>query len=135
MYKEVEVKEVLDVKVTAFNSDGIHAEVYLSISNPNPYKLKLTESSIDLVLDGKSLGQVVLEAPMEIPAKSVSTQVMKVNTGIGDISSLLGNVLDLFFKSEFVLEGKGYVKGKVLFVSRKVPVSFKHALSKKDLGF
>lgn len=134
IYKEVEVKEVVDVKITEFSEQGIKADVYLSINNPNGYKISMTESHIVLVFEGKTLGEVVLEEPLVIPKKSMTTQVMKVNTAYGDLSSLLGNILSIMFQSEFELQGRGYVKGKALFVARKVPVEFKQKLSRKDLG-
>lgn len=125
---------MVDVKITEFSEQGIKADVYLSINNPNGYKISMTESHIVLVFEGKTLGEVVLEEPLVIPKKSMTTQVMKVNTAYGDLSSLLGNILSIMFQSEFELQGRGYVKGKALFVARKVPVEFKQKLSRKDLG-
>jgi LEA14-like dessication related protein len=129
------VKEVLEVKVTEFSDQGVKADVYLSITNPNGYKVSMTESHIVLVFEGKTLGEVVLEEPLVIPKRSMTTHVMKVNSAYGDLSSLMGNVLSMMFQSEFELEGRGYVKGKALFLARKVPVEFKQKLSRKDLGF
>jgi hypothetical protein len=34
-----------------------------------------------------------------------------------------------------LLEGKGSIDGKALFVARKVPIEFKQKLSKEDMGF
>jgi len=44
-------------------------------------------------------------------------------------------VLALLFKSEYVMEGNGYIKGKAMMVSKEVPVVFKETLTKADLGF
>jgi LEA14-like dessication related protein len=135
VYKDVEVKQVVDVKLTEFGGNGVEAEVYLSISNPNWYKVTLTESHINLFFEGKPLGEVELQEPLEIPKQAVSTQVLKVQADMDNVQDLLGNVLQMLFKSEFKLEAKGYVQGKALFVAKKVPVEFKETLSREDLGF
>jgi len=38
------------------------------------------------------------------------------------------------FKENFVLEAKGHVKGKALFVAKKVDVNFKEVLTREELG-
>jgi LEA14-like dessication related protein len=135
MYQEVSVNEVIDVKVNEFGQNGIKAEVYIQISNPNWYKLSLTESHIELFFEGKSIGEVQLAEKLVLPKKSVTTQTLKIDANYESIEAILANVLQLLFKSEFVLEGKGYVKGKAMFIAKKVPVEFKQQLTKDDLGF
>ncbi len=135
LYREVEVVEVTHAQMTSFDEEGAEAEIYLQINNPNWYKVKLTQSHVMLYLDGKEIGEVQLMERMIIPKKAVSTQVMKVEANYEDMQNVLGNFLSLIFQNEFVLEGKGYVKGKAFFIARKVPVEFKEILTKKEMGF
>jgi LEA14-like dessication related protein len=135
VYKEVEVKEVLNVEVTEFDQEGAECNVYLTIYNPNGYNIHLTESHVDLFFEGKPLGEVQLLEPVLIPKKSQSTVMMKCEAGYESMQLLMGNALSLLFKSEYQLEGKGYIRGKAMLISKKVPVSFSQKLTKKDLGF
>jgi len=76
IYQDVDVIEVENVVFREFDIEGAEAEVWLRIKNPNSYKVVLTESNIDLYLEGKHMGQVQLLENMVVPKKSLSTQVM-----------------------------------------------------------
>ncbi|MEY3398695.1 MAG: hypothetical protein RL220_1289 [Bacteroidota bacterium] len=134
LYQDVEVVEVENIVFNEFGDKGAEAEVWLKISNPNGYKVLLTESAIDLYFEGRPMGEVLLLDKIEVPKKSQSTQVMKVEVQYDNLEELLGNVLVLLFKEEFQLEAKGYVKGKALFVAKKVDINFRETLSREDLG-
>ncbi|MDZ4750286.1 MAG: LEA type 2 family protein [Flavobacteriales bacterium] len=134
IYQDVDVIEVENVVFREFDIEGAEAEVWLRIKNPNSYKVVLTESNIDLYLEGKHMGQVQLLENMVVPKKSLSTQVMKVEVTYDNMEDLLGNVLMFLFKENFVLEAKGHVKGKALFVAKKVDVNFKEVLTREELG-
>ena len=134
LYKDVEVVEVENVVFNELGENGAEAEVWLKISNPNGYKVVLTESAIDLYFEGKEMGEVQLLDKMEVPKRSLSTQVMKVEVQYDNLEDMLGNLLVLLFKQEFQLEAKGYVKGKALFVAKKVDINFRETLTREDLG-
>ena len=134
IYQDVDVIEVENVVFNEFDDEGAEAEVWLKIKNPNAYKVVLTDSDIDLYFEGKLLGKVQLVENMEVPKKSLSTQVMKVEVGFDNMEELMGNILTFLFKDNFVLEAKGYVKGKALFVAKKVDINFKETLTKEELG-
>jgi LEA14-like dessication related protein len=135
VYKDVEVKEVLDFKVIEFRSDGAECEIFLTVYNPNGYKITLTESQINMVFEGKPLGEVHLKEKLVIPKKSQSTISLKCTAQFASLSALTGDLLSLLFKTEYVMEGSGHIKGKALLVSKKVPITFKETLTKADLGF
>jgi LEA14-like dessication related protein len=135
VYKEVEVQEVLEVKVLEFDNDGADCEIYMTVSNPNGYKIRLTESEVDLYFEGKFLGRVELLEEMILPKKSVSTVKMKCLADYESLQSVMGNIITILFKSEYVMEGKGFVRGKALMVSKKFPVEFKEKITREDMGF
>jgi LEA14-like dessication related protein len=134
MYQEISISEVNKVEVKEFGIDGMSAEITVSINNPNWYKLTVRDSEVDLYFEGQKIATIVVDKNLVIPKKQVSTQTFLISASSGDMQTILGNALSLFFKSEFVLEGKGFIDGKALFVGRRVPVEFKQKLSKEDLG-
>ena len=135
VYKDVEVTEILDVRILEFDNDGAECEIFISIYNPNGYKITLTESHVDLLFEGKSLGEVQLMEKVVIPKKAQTTITMKCEAKYESMEALTGNLIALLFKTEYVMEGTGYIKGKAMFVSKNVPVQFKETLTKADLGF
>jgi LEA14-like dessication related protein len=135
VYKEVEVKEILDINILEMNNDGADCEIFLNVENPNNYKITLTESEVDLFFESKFLGHVELVENLVLPKKSVSTVKMKCKADYESLQQVLGNVITLLFKTEYVMEGKGFVKGKALLVGKKFPVEFKEKISREDMGF
>ncbi len=135
VYKDVEVKEILDVKILEFTNEGADCEVYVTVFNPNNYKITLTESHVDLFFEGKPLGHVQLTDQIVIPKLSQTTIMMKCIADKESLQAILGNVLALLFKTEYALEGKGYIKGKAMFISKNVPIEFSEKLSREDIGF
>lgn len=134
VYKEVEVKEVLDVQILSFNQEGAECEIYLTVENPNNYKITLTETHVDLVFEGRPLGEVKVLEKTVIPKMAQSTIKLKCLAKPENIQAIAGDIFTLMFKSEFTIEGKGYVRGKALMVSKTVPVEFKEKVLKEDFG-
>ncbi|MBX7051183.1 MAG: LEA type 2 family protein [Flavobacteriales bacterium] len=134
VYKEVEVKEVLDVQVLSFDEKGAECEIYLTVENPNNYKITLTETHVDLIFEGKPLGEVEVIEKTVIPKMAQSTIKLKCIASSDNIQVIAGDFFTLLFKSEFTLEGKGYIRGKALMVSKTVPVEFKENIKKEDFG-
>jgi LEA14-like dessication related protein len=135
MYKEVEVQEVLEVKIIEFDSDGADCEITMTVKNPNGYKISLTESAVELFFEGKFLGNVELTEQLVLPKRSLSTVKLKCLADYESLQSVMGNFITILFKSEYVMEGKGYVRGRALLVSKKFPVEFKERITRDDLGF
>ncbi len=134
IYQDVDVIEVENVIFNEFDNEGAEAEVWLKIKNPNAYKVVLTDSDVDLYFEGNHLGKVQLVENMVVPKKSLSTQIMKVEVEYNNMETLMGNVFTLLFKENFLLEAKGQVTGKALFVSKKVAIDFKDTLTREELG-
>jgi len=135
VYRDVEVHGVRDLQVVKMGADGIDLNVWVDVENPNWYRIRLTESNIQLFFEGKNLGTVTLNEKLTVPKKSRAVQPMSVHTDMSDIDALLGNVFSLLFKQRFEVIGKGYVKGRACFVVRKVDAGFTHYLTREDLGF
>jgi LEA14-like dessication related protein len=135
LYKEVEVQEILEVKVIEFDQDGADCEIFMTVKNPNGYKIQLTESEVDMFFEGKFLGKVELLEKIVLPKNSVSTVQMKCLADYESLQSVMGNFITILFKSEYVMEGKGFVRGKALLVSKKFPVEFREKVTRKDMGF
>lgn len=134
IYQDVDVIEVENVIFNEFDNEGAEAEVWLKIKNPNAYKVVLTDSDVDLYFEGNHLGKVQLVENMVVPKKSLSTQIMKVEVEYNNMETLMGNIFTLLFKENFLLEAKGQVTGKALFVSKKVAIDFKDTLTREELG-
>lgn len=131
IYKEVKVKRVEEFDLSEFTNNHVAAVLRIGLENPNPYKITLYESDLELRIDGNVAGTLTLAEPVVLGPKSSQVYDVKVFTNITDVEGLLGNALALMFKDEIILEASGYAQAKGLGIKKKVPFSFTKPISSK----
>ena len=131
IYQEVKVKRVEDFDLSELTNNHVAAVLRIGLENPNPYKITLYESDLELRIDGNVAGTLSLAEPVVLAPKSSKVYDVKVYTNITDVEGLLGNALSLMFKDEIELQASGYVQAKGLGVKKMVPLSFTKPISKK----
>jgi len=131
IYKDVKVQRVEEFDLSEFTNNHVAAVLRIGLENPNPYKITLYESDLELRIDGNVAGTLTLAEPVVLAPKSAQVYDVKVFTNITDVEGLLGNALALMFKDEIILEASGYVQAKGLGVKKMVPFSFTKPISSK----
>ena len=131
IYKDVKVKRVEDIDLYELSNSNVSAVLRIGLENPNPYKITLFESDLELRIDGNLAGSLALAEPVVLAPKSSKVYDVKVYTNISDVEGFLGNALSLMFKDEIELQASGYVQAKGLGVKKMVPLSFTKPISKK----
>jgi len=131
LYKDVKVKRVEEFDLSELTNSKVSAVLRIGLENPNPYKITLFESDLELRIDGNQAGSLALAEPVVLAPKSSKVYDVKVFTNITDVEGLLGNALSLMFKDEIELQASGYVEAKGLGIKKKVPLSFTKPISKK----
>jgi LEA14-like dessication related protein len=131
IYKDVKVKRVEEFDLSEFTNNHVAAVLRIGLENPNPYKITLYESDLELRIDGNVAGTLTLAEPVVLGPKSAQVYDVKVFTNITDVEGLLGNALALMFKDEIILEASGYVQAKGLGVKKMVPFSFTKPISSR----
>ena len=134
VYEEVKVSDVQNVVIGDISSNGVEAQIYFEIENPNWYKMTLQESNIEVYVEGKYFGLIDQFDEIIIPKHSKTTQVLRVKASPKALDDLMGNAIKLFFQSELKLEARGYVVGKALLVKKKIDVKVVESVKKEDLG-
>ena len=131
IYKDVKVKRVEEFDLSEFTNSKVSAVLRIGLENPNPYKITLFESDLELRIDGNVAGSLTLAEPVVLAPKSSKVYDVKVYTNITDVEGFLGNALSLMFIDEIELQASGYVQAKGLGIKKKVPLSFTKPISKK----
>ena len=131
IYQEVKVKRVEDFDLSELTNNRVAAVLRIGLDNPNPYKITLYESDLQLRIDGNVAGTLSLAEPIVLGPKSSQVYDVKVFTNITDVEGFLGNALSLMFKDEIELKASGYVQAKGLGVKKMVPLSFTKSISRK----
>jgi LEA14-like dessication related protein len=135
LYRDVEFKGVKETRFTSFNANGVSCEFDVELYNPNPYKITLMQSEVDLFLEGTRLGKVQLPSLAVLNGEENMRLKLTCTAEPSSIPKLVGGAIGLVFKKELVIEGKGVVTAKAFLVTKTVPVEFTQRIRKEDLGF
>jgi LEA14-like dessication related protein len=123
LYKDVEVSEVKDLRMTEIGKDGMEAEIEVDIYNPNFYNVKLVKSDVDLFLNGKPVGKVTLSEKVVIKKKTEQRYTIIVNSDLEGLSTSFFETLisALLFRKVHV-KADGDLRAKALFIGRDVGI-------------
>lgn len=135
VYRDVEFKGVRETRFTSFNAQGVSCEFDVELYNPNPYKITLLKSNLELYMEGTRLGQVELPASAVLPGEEKTMLKLSCTADATSIPKLVGGAIGLVFKKDIVIQGKGTVTAKALLVSKTIPIEFEQRIKKEDLGF
>jgi LEA14-like dessication related protein len=113
----------------------VSCEFDVELYNPNPYKITLMQSDVDLFLEGTRLGKVQLPESAILNAEEMTRLKLTCTAEPASIGKLIGGAIGLVFKKELVIEGKGSVTAKAFLITKTVPVEFTQRIKKEDLGF
>jgi LEA14-like dessication related protein len=98
--------------------------VDLLLQNPNGYKVKVTESDLNVWVNGREAGKVRLLEPVTILPRSTANYTLKVHAPYEELApGFITSLITLLFVDAIAFKAEGYVKGKALGVTRKVDVS------------
>jgi len=133
-YRDVEFKGVKRTRFTGFDASGVSCEFDVELFNPNPYKITLVSSEVDLFMEGTRLGHVALPSSAVLAPEEKTMLKLSCTAESESIPQILGGAIGLVFKKDIVVEGKGSVTAKAFMISKTVPVQFTQRLKKEDLG-
>ena len=135
VYSDVEFKGVKETRFTSFNAQGVSCEFDVEVYNPNPYKITLMQSDVNLFLEGTRLGKVQLPESAVLHAENSTILKLTCTAEPSSVPKIVGGAIGLVFKKDVIIEGKGMVTAKASLVTKTVPVEFTQRVKKEDLGF
>ena len=135
VYRDAQFKGVKETRFTSFNAQGVSCEFDVEVYNPNPYKITLMQSDVNLFLEGTRLGKVQLPESAVLHAENSTILKLTCTAEPSSIPKIVGGAIGLVFKKDVVIEGKGMVTAKASLVTKTVPVEFTQRVKKEDLGF
>lgn len=124
-YKQVELIEVKQVAVRVFSMKEIRLATFMQIHNPNNYKITITEADMELFVKGKKIGNAKLDNNIVLPKNSNEVHEALVFTPMSEIqASAIPTILSVIGQPTVPVHIKGYIKGKVKGIAKKIPVDF-----------
>ena len=125
-YEDVEIKDVRKIKLLDMSDKGLSVESEIKITNPNSFKLTVTNSEFDFYIKNKKLGKASIDGKLKIPAQSEEYHKVVLTCKNKDMSP---NALPILIgltasgKDQIDFKVEGFIEGKTFMFKRKVDVS------------
>ncbi len=128
-YKEVQLISLENVSLNRISGDGIDADVWLKIDNPNDYKIKVNAKDLVLSFNDKKIGNATL--PDDLVLEKSITKVYKttLNVTVPPDGGIDLGLIMLMGGGQITLGLKGEITGKAKSISKTVPVDIKETIS------
>ena len=118
----------VDVKEMSFQ--GLKVELEAVIFNPNKYKISITDYDLDLMVDGKNMGEATIDRKLVLPKNSEKSHTFTVSVSFKDLlSGGLGGGLSMLSQGNMNVGLQGNIKAKAMGVKKSVPIDFSEQIS------
>ena len=124
--QELEFNGVNDVSVGSMTSDDIEVTINVKLDNPNNFKIKVVKAKLDLFIGGAEAGTADLGDKIIIKKKTEDNYDIIISTDREQLmSAALKSALTSFGSGKITVKVKGWVKGRVWGIGKKIDIEFK----------
>jgi len=128
-YKEVEFISLENAELNKISPNGIEADLWVKIKNPNDYKIKVETKDLTFSINGKEVGKAKLAQQLELSKEGTEVYKTAIIVSLpADGNIDLGLIL-LMSGGKITLGLKGEIIGKAKGISKTVPVDFTESVS------
>jgi len=132
--QELEFKGVNDFSVGTLKSDLIEVTINVKLNNPNNFKIKVVNAKLDLLVGGNEAGTASLEEKIIIKKRTEDSYDITIVTDKEKLmSAALKSALTSFGSGNITIKVKGWVKGRVWGIGKKIDVEFKENVDLEKL--
>lgn len=131
--KPIELKEIESVNVTEQTDTYANVQVKLKVTNPNNFKIKISDYDLMALVNKKEMGKVdIEESKIVIPKKSDQTYTFNLKADMAQVKKLIPTLL---FSNSALVNLQGQVKVKAMGIPKRVKLNVEQRISKSDLKF
>lgn len=128
-YKEVKLLGIENVSLNRISGDGIDADVWLKIENPNDYKIKVETKDLIFSLNGKKVGNTSLKEELVLEKSTTKVYKVPLNVAVPPNGTIDLGLMLLMGGGKLTLNLKGDIIGKAKGISKTVPVDITESVS------
>lgn len=122
-FEEVEYRQVNSYHVDKLNDHEARLSVNVKLDNPNSFAIKITKTKLNLSVSGKPAGEIRLLNQIKIKRRSESDYDVQLEVDPDKITkAAFQSGLSILLTKKVTIRVKGWVKGKVMGVGKKVDV-------------
>ncbi len=124
--QELDFNGVNNISVGSMKSDDIEITLNVKLDNPNSFKIKVVKAKLDLFIGGNEAGVASLDDKVIIKKKAEGDYDIIITTDREQLmSAALKSAITSFGSGKITVKVKGWVKGRVWGIGKKIDVEFK----------
>lgn len=133
--QDVELEKFNDYNVTKTESDDYRIKINVRVNNPNSFNIKVKKTDLKLDINGNDAGPVNLVEPIRIIKRtSTDYDLILIADGKQIGKAVARAAISIGLTGKANLTVKGWIKGKVYGIGKKIDINHKQSFSLKDLG-
>jgi LEA14-like dessication related protein len=124
--QELDFNGVNNVSIGSMKSDNIEITLNVKLDNPNNFKIKVVNAKLDLFIGGNEAGVASLDDKVIIKKKTEGDYDIIITTDREQLmSAAVKSAISSFGSGKITVKVKGWVKGRVWGIGKKIDVEFK----------
>ncbi|HSH50929.1 MAG TPA: LEA type 2 family protein [Bacteroidales bacterium] len=127
--KEIQIGDIKDVRLKSIENNLVGLELYLPVTNPGNFKIKIIDMDFDISVNGKHLGKMTNPEKIVIPSKYNNIQTFPVQI---ELSNFLSGALSMYRlrnMKNFEIQIKGKVKARSFLYIKTMDIDEKNRVS------
>ncbi|MBS1936327.1 MAG: LEA type 2 family protein [Bacteroidetes bacterium] len=120
-YNEVKLLGVQGAQLTRLDGKGLSVIVLAEVSNPNKYKISLSDPDVDLYLNDRLVGKAVLDSTVVLAANTTRTYRVPLHTDFSQDGNLLPMLLSGALSGSMKVGAKGSIVAKARLLHKRFP--------------
>jgi LEA14-like dessication related protein len=127
-FKEIQCTGVKGFKINNISTEGISADIFLTLKNPNKYGFSIYKSECDVTYSGIYLGKARLSKRVHIKAQAEETYGFTLANDFKNVNLMeVMKLLNAATRKD-LLEVKGNIRAGKFYLKKKFPVDVKEKI-------
>lgn len=127
-YKSIEYVELESASVEVENNVGV-INLIVKLNNPNFYPINISESDLDIYMNGTHLGLINTKLNIKLASNSESVAEIPIEVNILDLIFNVPNIWSLFKAKEVTFKFKGTITGKTIIGQKEFEIDEEETIS------
>jgi LEA14-like dessication related protein len=127
-YKSIEFVKLESASVNIENNVGV-INLTIKLNNPNFFPINISESDLDIYMDGTHLGLINSDLNVKLAANSESVVEIPIEVNILDLIFNVPNIWSLFKAEEVTFRFKGTITGKTIIGQKEFEIDEEETIS------
>ena len=133
--QDVELVKVNGYNIGCIDQNEIQLTLNMKIDNPNNFNIKVKKTNLNLFVSGSDAGKIKLYDKVIILKKSETDYDFVLIANQQQVSkAIIQAGIGIALTGKINIQVKGWIKGKVYGIGKKIDIDEKQSLSVKDLG-